>query len=89
MEKIKNIFIICLMLPYLGLGQNFQLEKVLSQISTNGEIMGFVENCYEPKIYRKLPIIPPLLSSYQLNMSTSNEASMDDDINDHHPVEHG
>jgi murein DD-endopeptidase MepM/ murein hydrolase activator NlpD len=70
MEKIKKIFVICLVLPYLGFGQNFQLEHLLSQISTNGEITGFVENCNEPNIYPKIPIIPPILSNHKLNTSS-------------------
>jgi murein DD-endopeptidase MepM/ murein hydrolase activator NlpD len=70
MEKIKKIILIYFIMPYLGLGQSDKLENLLSQISTNGEITGFVENCYESKLYSKIPIIPPILSSHKLNTSS-------------------
>jgi murein DD-endopeptidase MepM/ murein hydrolase activator NlpD len=70
MEKIKKIILFYLILPYFGLGQDIQLENLLSKISTNGEITGFVENCFESKIYPKIPIIPPILSSHKLNTSS-------------------
>ena len=70
MEKIKKILLIYFMMPYSGFGQDIRLENMLSQISTNGEIAGFVENCYEPKIFNKIPIIPPILSSKRLNTSS-------------------
>jgi murein DD-endopeptidase MepM/ murein hydrolase activator NlpD len=70
MEKIKKIILIYLVIPYFGFGQDNKLENLLSQISTNGEITGFVENCYEPKIFHKIPIIPPILSRNKLNTSS-------------------
>ena len=70
MEKIKKILLIYFMMPYSGFGQDIRLENMLSQISTNGEIAGFVENCFEPKIFNKIPIIPPILSSKRLNTSS-------------------
>jgi murein DD-endopeptidase MepM/ murein hydrolase activator NlpD len=70
MEKIKKIILIYLMIPYFGFGQDNQLENLLSKISTNGEIAGFVENCYEPKIFNKIPIIPPILSNNKLKTSS-------------------
>jgi murein DD-endopeptidase MepM/ murein hydrolase activator NlpD len=70
MEKIKKIILIYLVIPYFGFGQGNQLEILMYQISTNGEITGFVENCYEPKIFHKIPIIPPILSNNKLHMSS-------------------
>ena len=70
MEKIKKILLIYFFMPYAGFGQDIRLENMFSQISTNGEIAGFVENCYEPKIFNKIPIIPPILSKNKLNTSS-------------------
>jgi murein DD-endopeptidase MepM/ murein hydrolase activator NlpD len=70
MEKIKKILLIYFLIPYAGFGQDIRLENMLSQISTNGEIAGFVENCFEPKIFNKIPIIPPILSKNKLNTSS-------------------
>ena len=70
MEKIKKILLIYFLMPYAGFGQDIRLEKMLSQISTNGEIAGFVENCFEPKIFNRIPIIPPILSKNKLNTSS-------------------
>ena len=70
MEKIKKILLIYFMMPYSGFGQDIRLENMLSQISTNGEIAGFVENCHKPKFFNKIPIIPPILSSKRLNTSS-------------------
>lgn len=71
MEKIKYLLIIYFMIPFLVWGQDHKLENLLSQITTNGEIAGFVENCYEPKIFPKIPIIPPILSGKKLNTSSN------------------
>lgn len=70
MEKIKKILLIYLIIPYFGFGQDNKLENLLFQIATNGEITGFVENCHEPKIFNKIPIIPPILSKNKLNTSS-------------------
>lgn len=70
MEKVKKIIIIYFMSVYFGFGQDTQIEKLLSTISSNGEIVGFVENCYEPKIFNNIPIIPPILSNSKLNTSS-------------------
>ena len=71
MEKIKYLIIIYFMTPFSVLGQDFKLENLLCQIATNGEIAGFVENCHEPKIFPKIPIIPPIFSGKKLNTSSN------------------
>jgi murein DD-endopeptidase MepM/ murein hydrolase activator NlpD len=70
MEKVKNIILIYLVIPYIGFGQDNKFENLLSKIATNGEITGFVQNCYESKIFNKIPIIPPILSSNRLNTTS-------------------
>jgi murein DD-endopeptidase MepM/ murein hydrolase activator NlpD len=70
MEKVKYQIIIYLIAPFFIFGQDKQLENLLSQISTNGEITGFVENCSESKLFHKIPIIPPILSNKTLHTSS-------------------
>ncbi len=57
------------MLLYFYFGIHFVItaqikstEQILNQLSNEGEILGFVENCKEKNIWSKIPIIPPMLS---------------------------
>jgi murein DD-endopeptidase MepM/ murein hydrolase activator NlpD len=70
MEKVKYQIIIYLIATFFIFGQNPQLENLLSQLSTNGEITGFVENCSDSKLFHKIPIIPPILSNRNLHTSS-------------------
>ena len=47
---------------FFAVGQIKSTEQILNQLSNEGEILGFVENCKEKNIWSKIPIIPPILS---------------------------
>ena len=47
---------------FLIVGQSKSTEMILNQLTHEGEILGFVENCKEKNIWCKIPMIPPILS---------------------------
>ena len=54
----------------MSLGQAKTSQQILSQISTEGEILGFVEHCQDRAILTQIPIIPPLLGDNKLKTSS-------------------
>ena len=70
MGKNKLLFCFYFGIHFLLLGQTKTSQQILSQISTEGEILGFVENCQEKAIWTQIPIIPPLLGENKLNTSS-------------------
>jgi murein DD-endopeptidase MepM/ murein hydrolase activator NlpD len=70
MGKNKLILWIYLMVVLGANGQDKPFEMVLTRISSEGEILGFVEHCRDKTIWTKVPIIPPLLSEMKLKTSS-------------------
>lgn len=60
----KNKILLCFYfgIQFLIVGQRKSTEMILDQLSNEGEILGFVENCKEKNILFKIPMIPPILS---------------------------
>jgi murein DD-endopeptidase MepM/ murein hydrolase activator NlpD len=46
------------------------MEHIVSHLSNEGEMLGFVENCLTSNIYCKIPIIPPIISQKNLKISS-------------------
>ena len=70
MEKNKLILYFYFGVHFLLCGQTKTSQQILSQISTEGEILGFVEHCQERTIRTQIPIIPPLLGDNKLKTSS-------------------
>lgn len=68
MGKNKMLCLIILGIHFSIGGQVKSPEQLLSQITNEGEMLGFTENCEEKDIWSKIPIIPPILS--QKNLKT-------------------
>lgn len=71
MGKNKMLCLIILGIHYFACGQVKSAEQILVQITNEGEILGFIENCKEKDIWSKIPMIPPILS--QKNLKTSSK----------------
>lgn len=70
MGKNKVLCLIILGIHFLVSGQVKSTVQILSHLSNEGEILGFVENCKERNIWSKIPIIPPILSKKKLKTSS-------------------
>ena len=73
MGKNKMLCLIILGIHFSVGGQVKSTELILSQLSKEGEMLGFVENCencQERTIWSKIPIIPPILSERKLKTSS-------------------
>ena len=70
MGKNKLIFYFYFGVHFLLCGQTKTSQQILTQISTEGEILGFLENCQEKAILTQIPIIPPVLGDKKLKTSS-------------------
>ena len=70
MGKNKLLFCFYFGVHFLLCGQTKTSKQILSQISTEGEILGFVEHCQDRAILTQIPIIPPLLGDNKLKTSS-------------------
>ena len=70
MGKNKLLFCFYFGIHFLLSGQTKMPQQILTQISTDGEILGFVEHCQNRAIWTQIPIIPPLLGDNKLKTSS-------------------
>lgn len=70
MAKNKMLLYFYFGIHFLVFGQAKSNEQVLNDLVSEGEIVGFVEHCYDKNIWSKIPIIPPILSHKNLKTSS-------------------
>ena len=70
MGKNKMLCLIIFGITFSVNGQVKSTEQILNQLTNEGGILGFVENCQERNIWAKIPIIPPILSERKLKTSS-------------------
>ena len=63
MGKNKMLLLFYFGIHFLTAGQIKSTEQILDQLSNEGEMLGFVENCTDKNMWCKIPIIPPILYS--------------------------
>lgn len=65
---------------FMIIGQIKSPQQILSELTNEGEILGFVENCKDKNLWTKIPIIPPILTS-KLKISSKFGYRL-------HPIDH-